>query len=277
MVVIRNINYITSKKNNSGSESESASGRETDDEFQDEMKLRNSKTSKIGAKDTSSTGQWLEIDLAETTLDPSDVSSMIAPGTVISIEAKKLNESGELWHESNAGTLKLLKLEQKIQALPIYIALLGKDDGVYGEEADGESWQAFQKFLLRNDDKDVHNTDQDLLLRLKSRPSSAAEIDSIVENCEQLIGNEDEALVKMIIEMFPAPGKPEGTDEDPTEDVADQEAMEAVLASSTKPGGTDEETVETVGDQDSVQTLSFFYYYYISLCGVKLSPHLQLM
>ncbi|KAF9623937.1 hypothetical protein IFM89_006664 [Coptis chinensis] len=87
------------------------------------------------------------------------------------------------------------------------------------------------------------------------RPSSAAEIDSIVENCEQRMGNEDEALVKMIIEMLPAPGKPEGIDEDPTEDVADQEAMEAVLPSSTKPGGTDEETVETVGDQDSVLTL----------------------
>ncbi|KAF9625183.1 hypothetical protein IFM89_020050 [Coptis chinensis] len=49
------------------------------------------------------------------------------------------------------------------------------------------------------------------------RPSSAAEIDSIVENCEQRMGNENEALVKMIIEMFPTPGKPEGTDEDPTE------------------------------------------------------------
>ncbi|KAF9625182.1 hypothetical protein IFM89_020049 [Coptis chinensis] len=53
-------------------------------------------------KENHETGQWLEIDSAETMLDPSDVSSMIAPGTVISIEAKKQNESGELWHESNA-------------------------------------------------------------------------------------------------------------------------------------------------------------------------------
>ncbi|KAF9625184.1 hypothetical protein IFM89_020051 [Coptis chinensis] len=183
MVVIRNINYITSKKNNSGSESESASDRETDDEFQDEMELRNSKTSEIGAKDTSSTSQWLEIDSAETMSDSSDVSSMIAPGTVISIEAKKQNESGELWHESNAvyrsesesasdretddefqdemklRNSKTSEIGAKDTSSTNIYSPSGKDNGVYREEADGESWQAFQKFLLRNDDKDVHNTD----------------------------------------------------------------------------------------------------------------------
>ncbi|KAF9610155.1 hypothetical protein IFM89_020287 [Coptis chinensis] len=145
MVVIRNINYITSKKNNSGSESESASDRETDDEFQDEMKLRNSKTSEIGAKDTSSTNIY----------SPS-----------------------------------------------------GKDDGVYGEEADGESWQAFQKFLLRNDDKDVHNTDQNMFSMDKEaqvkQPKNKTGPDPIIPRGQELSELHDGRMIDLDINSHKA-------------------------------------------------------------------------
>ncbi|KAL5711908.1 hypothetical protein ACHQM5_014133 [Ranunculus cassubicifolius] len=103
-VVIRNINYITSKKqSSSGSESESASDPESDDYSGDlksnsqEVKRKKSRSSNGGTKISSS----------------SNVSNPY-----------------------------------------------GKDEGEYGRETNGENWQAFQSFLLRNEDKDTHNTDQ---------------------------------------------------------------------------------------------------------------------
>ncbi|KAF5197157.1 Cop1-interacting protein [Thalictrum thalictroides] len=132
-IVIRNINYITSKKKSmSGSESESASDPETDNDSEDlgfdsqEIKRKHSRSSQIGVQNPSS----------------SNISNSY-----------------------------------------------GKVDGINGQETDDGNWEAFQKFLLRNDDKDAHNTEHDMFSMEKegqvTRRKNTAGSDPIVSHGQQ--------------------------------------------------------------------------------------------
>ncbi|XP_058101569.1 COP1-interacting protein 7-like isoform X2 [Magnolia sinica] len=105
MVVIRNLNYITSKKHDSsGSESQSASEPETnedDDDLQSDAPVRNHKNSVRSAKGKGSHSKFTNT------------------------------------RSSNDG-----------------------DSAVYGQDANGENWQAFQNFLLRDDEEKTDFSDR---------------------------------------------------------------------------------------------------------------------
>ncbi|XP_050216392.1 COP1-interacting protein 7 isoform X2 [Mercurialis annua] len=123
-VVIRNINYITSKRQSSGNVSESASGSATDEE---------------------------EGNLSETTSDVKDKSLLRS-----SKRKDKHTKSTDMLDSANMGGT------------------------VYGNEADGGNWQAFQTYLLKGADEAEHGVDSGMFsmekdVRVKRRQSTAGQ------------------------------------------------------------------------------------------------------
>ncbi|XP_057475372.1 uncharacterized protein LOC130763476 [Actinidia eriantha] len=71
-------------------------------------------------------------------------------------------------------------------------------------------------------------TDAEILNIINIRPSSAVEIDPIIEQCEKRLGESVEELVELVAEVFPAPAQtePDEAAGDDNEEIQDGQQMD---------------------------------------------------